>query len=403
MGTHDISGGPLLYEMTDYRLLGRSAERTMNGDKGTGSDPIIGGLELPYLKQVSKIKHHILEKYLPPWARILGARGAPLCYVDCFAGPGRYRDRDGNVLDGSPVVAVRAAKQYCAAEAGRHMYVLLTEKDPKHVALLKQNLAPLQPYGHGVDVRLFAEDSTQFVPTLLAALTSGIPTFFMVDPYGNPLALPVIREILKRPKTEVLINLMYFSINMRLGNPRAQGRLDELFDHSEWRDQPFINLTGVKREQAFLDYFCSQLKAKYVFPFKIIMDKVEDRVPGDRTKYYLLHARNNQSAVLLMKEVMWKLGDEEGTFDYSGTSQGFLISRTPQDEELLAILREQFRNRRVSFDDIREETWRLPFIEKHYRKVIQELRRNDLVDVTPVDSKTDRGLTGRDIVWFRAV
>jgi len=35
-----------------------------------------------------------------------------------------------------------------------------------------------------------------------------------------------------------------------------------------------------------------------------------------------------------MKEVMWPLGDEEGTFDYSGESQGVLISETPTEQEL---------------------------------------------------------------------
>lgn len=110
-------------------------------------DGAVGGtmrcaIDLPYLKQVSKIKHRILEKYLPPWAIILGSGGTPLCYVDCFAGPGRYRDRDGNELDGSPVIAVRAAEKYCAAKTGRRMSVLLMEKDARQVALLNGILLP---------------------------------------------------------------------------------------------------------------------------------------------------------------------------------------------------------------------------------------------------------------------
>jgi hypothetical protein len=56
----------------------------------------------------------------------------------------------------------------------------------------------------------------------------------------------------------------------------------------------------------------------------------EDRVYGERTKYYLLHASNHVRAVMLMKEIMWPLGDEDGTFDFSGESQGVLISRVPK-------------------------------------------------------------------------
>ena len=120
---------------------------------------------------------------------------------------------------------------------------------------------------------------------------------------------------------------------------------------------------------------------------------------GERTKYYLLHASNHPSAVLLMKDVMWPLGDEDGTFDFSGESQGVLISRTPQMDELGQILLREFAGKKLTFDDIREETWKLPFIEKHYREVIQKLREEGTVNVTPVTSKKG-GLRKRDLVHF---
>ncbi len=364
------------------------------------------GLDLPHLKQVSKIKHRILEKYLPPWAVILGYGGAPLCYVDCFAGPGRYRDRERKEVEGSPVIAVRAAKQFCAAKPHHSMSIVLMEKDADQLVLLNRHLMDLQPYGSRLRVTVYPDDSLQVVPRLLAELPRTTPAFFLIDPFGNPLPVPVINAILRRPKTEALINLMHYSINMHLNNSREQDRMDQLFSHSDWRHQPFMQLRGAERERSFLDYFRSQLHAKYVFPFKIMMDKVEDRVRGNRTKYYLLHASNNRRAVLLMKEVMYPLGDEEGTFDYSGAAQGVLISRTPQIGELQRILLQQFMDRTVAFDDIREETWHLPFIEKHYRKAIQDLRAQNgvrdygHVEVTPVDSKTPRGLRGRDLVSF---
>lgn len=136
------------------------------------------------------------------------------------------------------------------------------------------------------------------------------------------------------------------------------------------------------------------------------MDRVEDRLRGNRTKYNLLHASNNQRAVLLMKEVLYPLGDEEGTFVYSGSSHGILISRTPQIEQRQRVLLARFAGRSVTFDDVREETWHLPFIAKHYRKAIQDLRNENAVRqpphiiITPVDSTTTRGLKGRDLVDF---
>ena len=54
-----------------------------------------------HLKRVSRIKHVILQKYLPPWAQILGSANRRLCYFDCYAGPGIY-ELNGELVDGSP-------------------------------------------------------------------------------------------------------------------------------------------------------------------------------------------------------------------------------------------------------------------------------------------------------------
>jgi len=62
------------------------------------------------------------------------------------------------------------------------------------------------------------------------------------------------------------------------------------------------------------------------------------------------------------------------------------------------LLRE-LAGKELAFDAIREQTWRLPFVEKHYREVLQKLRAEGIVFVTPVSSKKS-GLKGRDLVRF---
>ena len=158
---------------------------------------------------------------------------------------------------------------------------------------------------------------------------------------------------------QVLINLMWFSINRDLGNPSMATHVDNLFGSRAWREQEFLTMRGKAREEAFLEFFRAQLEARYVVPFRIRYDP-EDRTGGSRTKYYLLHASNNVKAVLLMKEVMWPLGDEAGTFDYSGKSQGVLISATPTEQELRQILLRQFQGQELGFDELRERTWHCP-------------------------------------------
>jgi three-Cys-motif partner protein len=351
-----------------------------------------------HLKQVSRIKHIILQKYLPSWERILGSRNRRLCYFDCYAGPGVY-EFEGQKVDGSPIIAMRAAQKYLAKVKNHQMTVILVEKDEKQRASLDAELKRVQPYGQGLKVHVMAEDVKELVPKLLRKVPNLAPSFFMVDPYGHPLTVPILNDILQRTRTEALINFMYYRINMDAGNAKVQHHLDEMFGDGEWRTQAFLRDSGWKREQDFLEYFKSKIKAQYKLHFRIRFD-VEDGVAKSRTKYYLIHASNHPKAVLLMKEVMWPLGDEEGMFDFSGKKHGVLFSSSPREEELRKALLREYAGKQVEFDQLREETWDLPFIEKHYRSVVKQLKEEGLVQITPVSSKTDRGLKKRDRVRF---
>jgi three-Cys-motif partner protein len=358
--------------------------------------------ELPHIKLVSRVKHTILQNYLPPWAAKLGSRSHGLNYFDCFAGPGRY-NFSGEVVDGSPVIAVKAGKHFVSTRPNHTLAIILTEKDKQRAAALERELSTLEPYPPNLRVGVLPEDSNTFIPDLLQAISALAPSFFMIDPYGHPLKVPVINDILSRPKTEVFITLMWYRINMDLSNALVQHNIDALFGDKEWRQQPFVGQRGLKREEGFLEYFISRLNARYVLHFRIEYDPEDKNKGRERTKYYLLHASTNRHAVLLMKEIMAPLGDEQGTFGFSGGSkQGSLISRSPQLEDLKRILLSHFTGREVSFDDIRLETWKLPFVEKEYRKVLQELRAKGTVKVTAVSSKK-AGLTGRDLVLFERI
>lgn len=352
---------------------------------------------LPHIKRVSRIKHAILQRYLPPWAVILGSAHGRLNYFDCFAGPGRY-EFGGQPHDGSPLVAVKAGRAFLASHPNRQLNLIFAERDAASREQLEKLLRSQEPFPKGMGVETVAEDSAEFVPGLLRAVASLAPSFFFIDPYGHPLSVPVIREILSRPRCEALITLMWFRINMDLANAAVRPNVDRLFGDRAWQDQPFMSQAGARREQSFLSYFASRLGAKFVLPFRIGFDP-EDRVTGERTKYYLLHASNHIRAALLMKSTMWPLGDEDGTFDYSGRAQGVLISMRPEEAQLREILLRRFAGQELTFSEIVEQTWELPFLEKHYRSVLKRLRDEAIVSVRPVSSKA-AGLKGLDRVAF---
>ena len=355
------------------------------------------GDEPEHLKRVSRIKHIVLEKYLPSWAQILGSRYTHLAYVDCFAGPGQY-EFEGNVVEGSAVIAVKEAIEFARGKHAHDLLLYLVDDDRHQVERLQAHLKPLQPYPKNLSVEVSCADSRTFVPNLLSKLNLRAPAFFLIDPYGHPLPLPIIRTILHRERTEALINLMWFQINRDLNNPKVESRLNELFGDEEWQNQVFMSMRGSEREKTFLDYFKSKLGCSYVREFKIRHD-VEDSRGGDRTKYYLLHSSNHVKATLLMKEVMWQLGDEVGTFDFSGESQPVLISETPPEHELEEFLLHEFSGNEMTFDELRERTWNLPFIEKHYRSVLKSREGKEIM-ITRVTSKKT-GIQKRDRIRFK--
>ena len=352
------------------------------------------------IKLVSRVKHTILQKYLPAWERILGSAYNSLSYVDCYAGPGVYK-LDGEIVDGSPVIAAKTAIDYLSRNPSKRMNLYFVDDDENHRRTLDARLGELRPFPEQLKVEVIAGDAKDEVPNLLTKASSLGPAFFFVDPYGHPLTIPILNRILRLPRTEALINFMWFRVNMDASNSVKEHLVDEMFGDQDWRLQPFLREVGHKRETGFLEYFERKITAKYKRHFRIRYDP-SDATHADRTKYYLIHTCNHPKADLLMKEVMWPLGDEEGLFDFSGDTHLRLFSSSPDRAELRKILLAKFLGREKEFDEIRLETREEPFVEKEYRAVINGLMEEGKVVKIPVSSKTAKGLKGRDRVRFLA-
>lgn len=350
---------------------------------------------LPHLKKVSRIKHQILIKYLPAWQKILGSYHRRLAYVDCYAGGGLY-EYGGKETPGSPIIALKAAKEYLQIRQDAELVLIFVEKNEDSSARLNEVVNLHRPLPKRLHLYVQEEDAKDFVETLMEKASSIIPSFFMIDPYGHPLTIPIINEILSKPRTEALITFMYFRINMDASNPLAMDRVDQMFGHQHWRTQHFLRMSGLKRELGFLEYFSDQIKADYKLPFRLRFDP-EDKVSAKRTKYYLIHASNHPKAVLLMKEIMHPLGDEAGVFDYSGRAQALLFGKKPKDSDLEQFLVENYACREIGYDTLREQTWRQPFVDKDYRRVIHSLEDRGLADIDRISSKRS-GIAGRDLV-----
>ncbi len=364
--------------------------------------------ELPYLKKVSRVKHEILEKYLVPWSWILGSAHKRLGYFDCFAGGGLYTDETGNQLPGSPLIALRWAIRYAAKYPDRSLLLGFVEEDAETAERLRESLATEAGVPPSVKYDVYREDANDFVTRLINGIKQAgpyrqiIPSFFFIDPFGHPLSVPVMRELLKLGKTELLVNLMTFRIHMHLHNPKLQTSVDRLFGHQRWRDERFMQLEGREDEQAFVDYFRKEVGARYSLPF-LVHYSPEDPVPGPerRTKFHLIHFSNHPKAALLMKRIMCSASDTIGGLEFSGQERGFYQpSLFTVPAYLDCRLLEHFQGRQLTFDEIQIETLDWPYFEKDYRASLKRLEQERRLTIRRANPKAKTGLDGHDLVIF---
>ena len=190
---------------------------------------------------------------------------------------------------------------------------------------------------------------------------------------------------------------MYDPISRFLSIPTQHDHLNNLFGTDEWKAVLDQNLSGEDRETFLRNLYHEQLKgcSQYVWPFQL---KDSER---DRTIYYLFHCTNHPKGIKVMKDVMYKKGTR-GTYSYLGKehSQISLFSTEPDTGELEIYLLKNFKGEKVTFDEIIDSTLDSPFIEKHVREVLNNLRKEGIIKKVPKTTIAQRGFNGKDIAIF---
>lgn len=353
----------------------------------------------PYEKQ-TQMKHKVVMDYFRIWATKLGAY-YKVCYLDCFGGCGAYLD-NGEIYYGSPFLASEVASELIEKNHERKIEVYVTEPDKENNENLfkvkdelSEKLSVLPQIG-----KLRFEELIKNKWTVDRYKDPKTPMFFFIDPFGYSLNFDDIKDIMMYQRNEMIINFMYDYISRfinTLDNPGLEDTYDKFFGCQDWREAR--SLTGEARERKLVDVYKRQLKrsSKFVFQYKISFpDK-------DRTYYYLFHATNNIGGCSIMKDVFatWnfgrveylgKKGDELTLFDLHEFKIG----------EIKSTLTAKYAGKEMSFneifEDIIDETL---FLEKDIRAAIKEMREEGTVQTKRVTSKTDRGLSGDDMVSFK--
>jgi three-Cys-motif partner protein len=342
-------------------------------------------------REHTAIKHAILKDYLGAWMGILGSWNEKIAYIDGFCGPGFYQVGD-ITHDGSPIIALKIAEYF--RDKTKVVCVFIDKKETYCCDLEKS----IEESGFKTNYKIICGEFDQALTELLDKTPDIVPSFCFIDPFGySGLPLSLIERFLKRPTTEAFINFMFEPISRFVSVESQHDHMDDLFGTPKWRAVIENDLRDNEREVFLRDLYHQQLSscAKYVWPFQL---KDPDR---DRTIYYLFHCTNHPKGIRQMKKVMYKTG-AVGTYSYQGkeSSQMSLFSTEPDVKELQDFLIKEFAGTKISFDGIVDATINSPFIEKHHREALNNLKNKGLVKKVPVTTRGARGFSGKDIAVF---
>lgn len=349
----------------------------------------------------TRVKHELLGKYLKVWVSKLGSVHKRVCYFDGFAGRGDYEDK----TLGSPIIAMRVANEVAKKRAGSEVVCVFIEKDLENYKNLNRIVQEYEPEYPCVKPQCVNGEFASVISDLLEDVGARLaPSFFFIDPFGfSGIPFRIIKDILSIQRTETFFTFMYRDISRFLALPNIEHVFDELFGTRIWREIISANLREEQREHALRELYVRQLReeagARFTWAFRVCTES------KFQTLYYLIHATNRFDGHDLMKSIMYKQG-ARGTFAYLGPEdfaahhQMTLFPDTSNIASLKKYLLERFRGQKLAYDKVREESWETPFIDKHFREALKELIKEDKINISPVTSKTERGLRGQDKITF---
>ena len=251
------------------------------------------------------IKHELLKSYLQKPFLIVGSSAGSggqieLCYVDCFAGP--WGDESEGMESTSIAISLQTldvVRQRLGINGvSARIRALCVEKDSRAYARLSAYLNDNTPSGIHAEPR--RGNVVALRDEILRWVGKDAFTFFFIDPMGwKGIEIETLRPLLgRRPRSEFLINFMYFNINRAMSMPEWQPDMAELVGEP-------IDLEGMasdQRERAILKAYRSNLKRCVTattpqFPPRSAHVRVLDRA-HERPKYHLVYVTSHPRGVI---------------------------------------------------------------------------------------------------------
>jgi three-Cys-motif partner protein len=228
-------------------------------------------------------------KFLPP----RGTGGAT--YIDLFSGPGRsVIEKTSSFIDGSPLVAFKAARQSNTRFSELH----LNDIDPENTAALEKRIKAL-----GGAARIYTKPAEQAVNDIVAAANPSGLHFAFLDPFNiETLPFSIIQKLTTLAHIDLLIHVSVFDLQRNLRRyvaPDAH-QLDAFMPG--WRDAVDVDVNRPDQavRHALLQYWLGEIRKLGTSPAEGI-ELVSG--PGGQRLYWLVFVSAHELARRLWDDI----------------------------------------------------------------------------------------------------
>lgn len=258
-------------------------------------------------REHSGVKHYLLKSYLERLFMIIGQSEPRICYVDCFAGPWQQADDD---LAGTSIALSLEVMSKCRdslQKMGKSVSfrALFVEKDSGAFRKLESYLQ--RTHWDGIHAEARHGDFYHLRENILEWCGSRDFAFFFIDPKGwkNAIEIPTLTPLLRRPRSEFLINFMYdFLLRTHTQTP-FQDDMRAIFGEVP----STTDMSPKDREKHLLQLYRNSLKT---IPFSTnkrlrsayvtILDPLKER-----TKYHLIYLTRHPLGIIKFMEASEKM------------------------------------------------------------------------------------------------
>jgi three-Cys-motif partner protein len=258
-------------------------------------------------REQTKAKHFILETYLQALAfKVLNF--ADVTYVDGFSGP--WETRTEGFEDSSFMIAIRVLKdaQEQVAKRGirRKIRCFLCERDPEAFSKLEAAVVPFHKPEEGFEIQTHGGEFTDAVEAIRNFVGDSFALIF-IDPTGwTGYGFDLIKPLITRRLTEVLINYMYDFINrgVAMSDPKTVASFDPILGGPGWGDRLDPELAAYDRGMAAEKLFRETLLASGNF-LCVVSTRIY-RPTIDRPHFFLTYATKDQAGLAAFRDTEYK-------------------------------------------------------------------------------------------------